>query len=357
MKPSHLTQDMPNIAYSASNTITSSTVGDTAGHSVLNWVHLDDPHDPRLAAFADRRSHRKATEQDLFAYECVLDSQLVIMQALRAGAELHALLVSEGALLEPELLELLATQVEVCPERSSETQPEASAQPETSAQFEAQAQPETSEQFEAQTQPKTQSLARSIPCYTLSSEHMSELVGYKFSRAMMALCARPQPWSFDQLLCACKRLLVIEDLVDVANVGALVRNAAALGADGLLVSPGCADPLNRRAIRVSMGYIFSLPWARAKKDAWPYITIKQLTNAGFQTVGFCLDTNAISLKDLKAKMLPNRACALFFGQEGPGLSTKTQALLDHHVVVPMQRSVDSLNVSATTAIACWELFS
>ena len=137
--------------------------------------------------------------------------------------------------------------------------------------------------------------------------------------------------------------------------GALFRSAAALGVDAVILSPSCTSPLARRAIRVSIGNTFRLPWAQAEPDAWPHATIDALHGAGFACYALALKDDAVSLDDPSLKVPEKRA--LFFGNEGSGLSRAVLDACDAHVIIPMARGVDSLNVAASSAVAFWELFA
>ena len=152
-------------------------------------------------------------------------------------------------------------------------------------------------------------------------------------------------------LLGARRLVVAEDIVDHTNVGALLRNAAGLGWDGVLLAPRAADPLYRRAVKVSMGTVFSLPWARVDDWATALPTLRQ---AGFTVVALALTTDAIDLDAFVAAGVPDKL-AVVVGTEGDGLSAHWIAQADAVVSIPMQHGVDSLNVAAATAVACWAL--
>lgn len=156
----------------------------------------------------------------------------------------------------------------------------------------------------------------------------------------------------DDVITGARRLLICEDIVDHTNVGAIFRSAAALGMDGVLVTPRCADPLYRRAIRVSMGTVFQVQWTRI--DPWPAAT-GQLRDAGWTVASFALSPTAVSLDQLAAD--PPDKLALVVGTEGDGLSPATLEASDLVVTIPMAGGVDSLNVAAATAVAAWALRS
>ncbi len=194
-----------------------------------------------------------------------------------------------------------------------------------------------------------------VPVYAMEHEAMSSLVGFKVTRGVLAACKRPQALSVHDVLARSRNLCVAEGLVDVSNMGALFRSAAALGVDGIIVSPECTNPLSRRAIRVSMGNVFRIPWAKAAGECWPASFFDELHGQGFATYALALEDDAVSLDDLALKLPEKRA--LFFGNEGVGLSRGVLDACDRHVIIPMARGVDSLNVAASSAVAFWELFA
>lgn len=196
--------------------------------------------------------------------------------------------------------------------------------------------------------------AEDVPAYVLPHEQVSRLTGFHLTRGLLCAMRRPRELSVAEALAGARRVAVIEDLVDVANVGALFRNAAALGADAVILSPRCADPLCRRALRVSMGCALKLPWARAKAGEWPEATFSTLHEQGFVCLALALDERAVPLGELGPT--PGEKHALVFGSEGPGLTRRALACCDRTVIIPMTRGVDSLNVAASSAVAFWQLF-
>jgi tRNA G18 (ribose-2'-O)-methylase SpoU len=144
-------------------------------------------------------------------------------------------------------------------------------------------------------------------------------------------------------------VLVLEDIVDHTNVGAILRSGAALGVDAVLLSPRCADPLYRRSVKVAMGAVFALPWTRV--DDW-YDALPGLSERGFTTVAMTLADDAVPLEDAVAGL---DKVALVLGGEGHGLSPRWQASADRRAVIPMREGIDSLNVAAATAVACYAL--
>lgn len=189
-----------------------------------------------------------------------------------------------------------------------------------------------------------------VPVYIVSEQVAEQVTGFHVHRGALASFHRAKPRPMSDLLEA-SRLVVAEDIVDHTNVGAIIRGAAGLGWGGVLLSPRCADPLYRRSIKVSMGTVFSLPWARA--DHWA-TTVPDLRAAGFTVVALALTEQAIDLSDFASRARPGRL-ALLVGTEGQGLSRTWLGQADVHVKIPMARGVDSLNVAAATAVACYAL--
>lgn len=187
-----------------------------------------------------------------------------------------------------------------------------------------------------------------VHVYVGDSAQLEALTGFHMHRGAIASMHRPAPRDPRELLRTSRRLVVLEDLADHTNVGAIFRSVAALGADGVLLTPACADPLYRRAVRVSMGAVLQVPWARLPhwRDAGPLIR-----DEGFELVAFTLSDGAEDLADY-AQRLPARL-ALMFGTEGEGLSRRALASATRHVTIPMEHGVDSLNVATAAAVALW----
>ena len=195
-----------------------------------------------------------------------------------------------------------------------------------------------------------------VPVYTADREVLASLTGYALTRGILCAMLRPAPRSVEELCRGARRLAVLENIVDTTNLGAIFRSAAALGVDGVLLSPGCADPLLRRAVRVSMGNVFLLPWGRWGDDGsedWPGKAIARLKEMGFTTAAMALSGSTVPLDEPRLKDAAK--LALFLGTEGDGLMPETVAACDYTVKIPMARGVDSLNVAAAAAIAFWEL--
>ena len=194
-----------------------------------------------------------------------------------------------------------------------------------------------------------------IPVYTADREVLRALTGYELTRGILCAMLRPAPVPAEEICRTAQRLAVLENIVDSTNLGAIFRSAAALGVDGVLLSPGCADPLLRRAVRVSMGTVFKVPWARLGEDgeSWPGGGLQRLRDLGFSTAALALRGDTLPLDDPRLKEAEK--LALLLGTEGEGLLSETVALCDYTVKIPMARGVDSLNVAAAAAIAFWEL--
>ena len=190
------------------------------------------------------------------------------------------------------------------------------------------------------------------PLYVASRATLSAVSGFRVSRGYFAEARRPRPCDFEYVARGARRLVVLEALTDVTNVGALFRSASALGADGVVLAPTCADPLNRRAIRVSMGTVFQVPWCVAPAP-WPAAALDALGEWGYLRAGMALVDGALRLDDPALK--GHERLALLFGGEGWGLSAEALAACDCHVVIPMAHGVDSLNVASSAAVALWEL--
>lgn len=188
------------------------------------------------------------------------------------------------------------------------------------------------------------------PVYVVTEGLAERVTGFHVHRGALASLHRAPPLPLSALLAA-RRLVVAEDVVDHTNVGAIVRNAAGLGWDGVVFSPRAADPLYRRAIKVSMGTVFSLPWARVEDWATAMPTLRR---SGFTVVALALTPDAVPLDAYVARGVPDRL-ALAVGTEGAGLSQRWIAQADAVVQIPMRAGVDSLNVAAATAVACWAL--
>jgi tRNA G18 (ribose-2'-O)-methylase SpoU len=189
-----------------------------------------------------------------------------------------------------------------------------------------------------------------VPAFIGSATLLEEITGFHLHRGAMAAMQRPAPVPLHELLAGARRVAVLEDIVDHTNVGAIFRSAAALDIDAVLISPRCGDPLYRRSVRVSMGTVFQVPWARL--ESWPQ-DLSLLKDEGFTVAALELTEDAVDVDDLAARN-PDRL-ALVLGTEGAGMSAETLAVVDLAVKIPMRAGVDSLNVAAASAVAFWEL--
>jgi tRNA G18 (ribose-2'-O)-methylase SpoU len=186
-----------------------------------------------------------------------------------------------------------------------------------------------------------------IPVYTGERELLASLTGYTLTRGVLCAMRRPAPKSVEEVCQGAKRIAVIDGVVDTTNIGAIFRSAAALGIDAVLLTPSSCDPLNRRAVRVSMGSVFLLPWT------WLEAPISSLRTLGFRTVAMALSDNSVPIDHPSLKDEPQLAIVL--GTEGDGLSKQVIQETDYVVRIPMWHEVDSLNVAAASAVAFWEL--
>ena len=194
-----------------------------------------------------------------------------------------------------------------------------------------------------------------IPVYTAEREVLAGLTGYELTRGVLcALRRRPLP-SVEDLCASARRIAILESIVDPTNVGAIFRSAAALNLDAVLVTPTCCDPLYRRAVRVSMGTVFQIPWTRIGNTHtdWPHPGMDRLKALGFKTAAMALSDDSVSIDD--PALGSEEKLAIILGTEGDGLSLRTIADCDYTVRIPMAHQVDSLNVAAASAVAFWEL--
>lgn len=258
-------------------------------------IAVDDPHDARLRDYTDLRDVqlRQSLERERGIY--IAEGEKVIRRAVAAGHEPKSLL------LAPRWLSTLEDVLG----------------------------------------------STDAPVYVLDEKSIETITGFHVHRGALAAMYRPVERSVAEVLDGARRVLVAEDLVDHTNIGAIMRNVAALGFDAVLLSPRCADPLYRRSIKVAMGAVFSLPWARI--DEW-YGLPALLRESGLTTYAMTLAPDAVPID----RVSPADRLAVIVGSEGPGLSPHWQREADHRVIIPMAAGIDSLNVAASTAIACWQ---
>lgn len=193
------------------------------------------------------------------------------------------------------------------------------------------------------------------PVYTADRELLAELTGFELTRGVLCAFRRPAPRPVEELCKNARRVAVLEGIVDSTNVGAIFRSAAALNMDAVLINPSCCDPLCRRAVRVSMGTVFQVPWGQLGETPadWPEKGMDILHSLGFKTAAMALSDRSVSIDDEQLAKEPKLAVVL--GTEGDGLAAGTIASCDYTVKIPMSHGVDSLNVAAASAVAFWQL--
>lgn len=193
------------------------------------------------------------------------------------------------------------------------------------------------------------------PVYTADREMLAELTGFELTRGVLCAFHRPAPRPVEELCKNARRVAVLEGIVDSTNVGAIFRSAAALNMDAVLINPSCCDPLCRRAVRVSMGTVFQVPWGQLGETPadWPEKGMDILHSLGFKTAAMALSDRSVSIDDEQLAKEPKLAIVL--GTEGDGLAAGTIASCDYTVRIPMSHGVDSLNVAAASAVAFWQL--
>lgn len=261
-------------------------------------IEVDDPSDPRLADYRDLRdvSLRKHLEAEHGLF--LAEGEKVVRRAVEAG------FAPRSFLMAPRWLDGLADVLDVSPD---------------------------------------------APCYVVPETMAEQVTGFHVHRgALASLERRPLP-TLDEVLAGVRTVLVLEDIVDHTNVGAILRSGAALDVDAVLLSPRCADPLYRRAVKVAMGAVFSLPWTRL--EDW-YDALPALSSRGFTTVAMTLADDAQPLDETVAGL---DKVALVLGGEGHGLSRRWETTADRRAIIPMRAGIDSLNVAAAAAVACYAL--
>ena len=196
-----------------------------------------------------------------------------------------------------------------------------------------------------------------IPVYTSSLEILTKLTGFQLTRGVLCAMRRPELPDVETVVKDARRIVILENVMNPTNVGAIFRSAAALGMDAVLLTPGCSNPLYRRAARVSMGTVFQIPWTFIGSDMadWPGPGMKKLEELGFKTAAMALRDDSVSIDD--PKLMEEDKLAIILGSEGDGLTNTTIADCDYTVRIPMYHDVDSLNVAAASAVAFWQLRS
>ncbi|AIY00301.1 rRNA methyltransferase [Arthrobacter sp. PAMC 25486] len=258
-------------------------------------IHLDNAADPRVSDYVSLTDVqlRKVKEPAEGLY--IAESPKVVRRALAAGHRPRSFFLAEKRL--PEVLDVL------------EAHPD-------------------------------------VPAFVGTGAMLEQITGINLHRGALAAMHRPAPVNLPELLAGARRVAVLEDVSDHTNIGAIFRSAAALGVDAVLISPSCGDPLYRRSIRVSMGAVFQVPWARLTDGP---AGLDVLHEAGFTTAALALVAESLTIKELAARN--DHKLALILGSEGNGLSPDTLARAKHTVMIPMHAGVDSLNVAAASAVA------
>ena len=193
------------------------------------------------------------------------------------------------------------------------------------------------------------------PVFTADREVLAQLTGFHLTRGVLCAMRRPPLPKAEDICKNAHRIVVLENVMNPTNVGAIFRSAAALGMDAILLSPGCSDPLYRRSARVSMGTVFQIPWTFLGDESaqWPVAGVSALQAMGFKTASLALRDDSVSIDD--PRLLAEDKLAVILGSEGDGLCEKTIAQSDYTVRIPMYHGVDSLNVAAASAVAFWQL--
>lgn len=304
----------------------------------MDIIRIHTLDDPRLEAFTrltdSQLRNRLEPEKGIF----IAESEKVILRAFEAGCEPISLLMEE------RWLDGLADAI---------------------AKFEA-ANPGSSGSLDLSASPGS-SGSSDLPVFIGERNLLAKLTGYEVTRGALAAFRRPSLRSVESICENARRIAVLEDITNTVNVGSIFRNAAALGLDAVLLTPGCCDPLYRRALRVSMGNVLNVPWTYIGGEAsgkgahgnvdrlggWCETGLSQLHAAGFKTVALALRDDTVVLDDPKLKECEQ--LAIILGTEGEGLSERTIQECDFVACIPMAHGVDSLNVAAASAIAFWEL--
>lgn len=194
-----------------------------------------------------------------------------------------------------------------------------------------------------------------IPVFTAYRDVLCQLTGYQLTRGVLCAMLRPALPSVEYITRNARRIVILENVQNPTNVGAIFRSAAALGMDAILLTPGCSNPLYRRSARVSMGTVFQIPWTFIGSEIadWPGEGMAKLHELGFRTAAMALSDNSVPIDD--PRLATEEKLAIILGSEGDGLAESTIADCDYTVKIPMYHGVDSLNVAAASAVAFWEL--
>lgn len=196
---------------------------------------------------------------------------------------------------------------------------------------------------------------KDIPVYTADFDVLTQLTGFNLTRGALCAMRRPPLPTVEEVCSGARRITILENVVNPTNVGAIFRSAAALNMDAVLLTPACSNPLYRRAIRVSMGTVFQIPWTflGTNDTKWPESAMDILKRMGFRTAAMALSDHAVNIDD--PQLMSEEKLAIILGTEGDGLASSTIADCDYTVCIPMSHGVDSLNVAAASAVAFWQL--
>jgi tRNA G18 (ribose-2'-O)-methylase SpoU len=194
-----------------------------------------------------------------------------------------------------------------------------------------------------------------IPLFTADRDVLCQLTGFQLTRGVLCAMLRPKNPTVEEICKDAKRIVILENVMNPTNVGAIFRSAAALHMDAILLTPGCSNPLYRRSARVSMGTVFQIPWTFIGEETadWPHPGMERLEAMGFKTAAMALRDDSVSIDD--PDLLAEERLAIVLGSEGDGLVDTTIADCDYTVKIPMSHGVDSLNVAAASAVAFWQL--
>ena len=190
-----------------------------------------------------------------------------------------------------------------------------------------------------------------VPVYVAEFDVLTQLTGFQLTRGMLCAMRRPPLPTVEEVCAGARRIAILENVMNPTNVGAIFRSAAALNMDAVLLTPACSNPLYRRAIRVSMGTVFQIPWTFCPD--WPQPALEQLRAMGFKTAAMALKEDSCSIRD--PRLQGEEKLAVILGTEGDGLADTTIADCDYTVLIPMSHGVDSLNVAAASAVAFYQL--
>lgn len=196
---------------------------------------------------------------------------------------------------------------------------------------------------------------KDIPVYTAEFDVLTKLTGFQLTRGVLCAMYRPKLPTVEEVCSKARRIAILENVMNPTNIGAIFRSAAALNMDGVLLTPACSNPLYRRAIRVSMGTVFQIPWTflGSENAEWPQPGMSLLKDLGFKTAAMALSDDSVSIDD--PHLMAEEKLAIVLGTEGDGLALSTIADCDYTVRIPMAHGVDSLNVAAASAVAFWQL--